>query len=387
MSSPSHFRPLELRLAPEFRRCAVYVVAGAGVASGFVVGTKLADLNPRSWGEIAAMVGVFAVGATGLLTVTFRYRLRIDARGVWRRRLLRWDLWPWQAFEGGHVRHGRLGDEVTYPEKSWYWRTISASLLGEASREAFEAAVALFRILPPPPELPDVLMVKYGLRARLELSAEGVRLLAHRHDVGELVPWAEVVKAEVLRSSHARLDFVTLNLHLPGRAAPVRLTHAQGNPTWSGADAEVIASFLRRHLGDSRFELTALRGPPADAAETDRRLARLDKAEQEWRKVGRLTWCVLVAGTLALTVILSEAWNRPNPLHWGRQDWTAMGMALGVAAVLLGLQGAMCLGLVYFQRRDQRRQRDEVLRWKAAPPRSYHTQNNAPVSPRANGII
>jgi hypothetical protein len=374
VSLPPHFRPLDLRLAPEYRRSAVYPAVGLAAAAGLVVWLKLAGLNPQSWEVIAAAGGAFAGGAAGLLAVVFRYRLRIDAHGVWRRRLVRWDLWPWEAFEGGRVRHGVLRDQFIYAEKSWFWRTISASVLGAADQTAFEAAVARFWVAPPPPELPGLVAVTYGLGARLELSADGVRLLAPQRDAGEslrwqdagdLVRWPDVVRAEVVRVSHDRRDFWTLTLHVPGRAAPVRLSRGQGRPNWSGADAEMIALFLRRHLDDGRFEVTVFRGPPTGAAEADRRLALLDKAEQELRKVGRYCGYIFVGGTLFLTVAISEVWNRPNPLNWGRQNWEATGIAFGGSVVVQGLILWMHLGVAYFGRRDLRLQREDVLRWKA----------------------
>jgi hypothetical protein len=362
MSTP---HSLDLRLAPEYRRCAVYAALGITVALGLVVWMKNAGLNQRPWEEIAVGAAVFGGAAAGLLAVAFRYRLRIDARGIWRRRLIRWDLWPWEAFEAGLVRHGKLGDQFTYPAKGWYWRTISASVLSAADRAAFETAVARFRVPPPPPDLPAVVPVKYGLRSRLELSAEGVRLRAHRDDPGELIGWPDVVRAEVFRATHDRPDFSTLNLHLSGRPTPVRLRTSKGTPTWSGADAEVIALFLQRHLNDGRCEVTALRGPPADAAEADRRLVLMDESEQGLRRAGRYLGYMFVGGTLGLGVVMAEVWNRPNPLNWGWADWQVVGLAFVGAAAFLGLQLAMCVGIVYYQRRELRQNRDRVLGWRA----------------------
>jgi hypothetical protein len=340
-------------------------VAGVAVAIGLAIWTKVAGLNPRSWEAVAVTAGIFLAGAAGVLAIVFLYRIRIDERGVWRRRLVRWDLWPWEAFEGGHIRHGRLGDQLTYPTKGWYWRTISTSVLRKPDRAAFERAVARFRIPPPPPHLPDVLSVKYGLRARFELSADGVRLIAHRHDAGELFPWPQVVKVELVRSTHDRPDFVALFLHLPGLADPVRLARPQGHPTWSGADAEVIALYLERHLDNGRFVVTALSGPPIDVQEADRRLAQLDKSEHELQRANRVLWYLYLGAILVMTVVLADVWNRPNPMNWRLQDWIAVSIALGGATVSTGLLAVTQLGVVYFRLRDMRRERGELIRWKA----------------------
>jgi hypothetical protein len=324
---------------------------------------QLANLAPQSWDRLVVMPAVLSCGVLCLLLFAFRYRIRIDAHGVWRRRFVRWDLWPWAAFEGGRIHYGNYADQLIFPEKGRYWRTILTSVLSEADRTVFEAVVSRFWVPPPAPELPDLVLVKYGVRARLELSPDGIRLMAHKRDGGQLVAWPEVLKAEVLRATHVRSGFLTLNLHLPGRARPVRLWHHQGHPTWSGADAEVIALFLQVHLGDSRFEVTALGGPPADAAEADRRLTRLEQIEQKLRKLTRFCWYAYVVGTL-LMAALGLPRNQPNPWNWAWHDWMMLGLKLAALASILGLGFGTVFGMVYFDHRDLRRQRNEVLRWK-----------------------
>jgi len=365
MSSISDLQPLDFRLAPEYRRCGVYVAVGFVVIAATLVAFTWAGINNRTWESTIVVLSGFAGGTLFLLVLLFRYRIRIDQHGVWRRRLIRWDLWPWEAFEQGRIRHGKGGDQLTYPERSWYWRTISASSLGERDRCAYETVIRRYRILPPSPLVPDVMDVKFGCWARLELSPEGVRYQAGKQDDGELVAWRDIVRAEVIRATHDRPDFVTLELHLPERPKPVRLTHNQGNPTWSGADAEVIVLYLRRHLDDRRLQVTALRGPPSDVAEADRRLARLDQSERDLRGANRFIRHMLLWSGLILWAVWFDLWNRPNPLNWARADWLDAAKGVGATVAFLGLYGLKFIGMAYFQARDVRRDRDKVLRWRA----------------------
>jgi hypothetical protein len=359
------FRPLEMRLAPEHRRCASYIAIGYSLMVIVAIGLKLAEANDRSWPEVVVMLAAFGAALLVLVALLFRYRIRIDQHGVWRRRLVRWDLWPWEAFEQAKVRHGKGGDQLTYPEKPWYWRTISASVLAERDRAAYETVVRRYRVPPPPPSVPDMLDIKYGIRARLELSADGVRCRAHKHDDGESIPWPDVVRAELIRTTHDRPDFSTLELHLPGRPKPVRLTQQQGNPTWSGANAEVIALYLRQHLDSRRFQVTAQRGPPVDVAEADRRLTRLDESDRELRKLRAVTRYMMLVGTLVIAIITLEPWNRPNPANWGRVDWANAAFAVAGLVVIMALYGALIFGVVFYWSRELSRQRDEVLCWRA----------------------
>jgi hypothetical protein len=310
-----------------------------------------------------AFFGVWLACAVALLALTIRFRLRIDEHGIWRRRLIRWDLWPWEAFEQGRVRHGKFGNQLIYAEKPWCWRTISASFMGEADRAAFEDIVRKYQVPPPRPELPEVVTLRCGLLRRVELSAEGVRAGPADRE-GELIRWSNVGRAEVVRAIHDRPDFVTLTLHLPARTKLVRLSRREGQ-NWRGPDAEVIALYLQRHLDDSRFEVTALRGPPADAAEADRRLARLDRDERQYRLIGRFAgWALAV-----LAVVMLRPWDWPNPRNLGPADWVDVVIKVGAAAVVIGLQGGMILGVVYFHNRDIRRRREEVRTWQAARAR------------------
>src|SRR5262245_47489552 len=49
LSSPSEFRPLELRLAPEYRRSAVYAALGVILITATLVALRQAQLNNGRW--------------------------------------------------------------------------------------------------------------------------------------------------------------------------------------------------------------------------------------------------------------------------------------------------------------------------------------------------
>ena len=357
MSAASPPPALDFRLAPEYRRCAVYTAVGFALLVGVVAGFQLTGVEDLPLANVVMALVSSGITAVGLLVLVFRYRLRIDHRGVWRRWIVRWDLWPWEAFEEGKVRHGQAGDQLTFPEKRWYWRTISTSLLSEADRTAFEAVVRRYRVPPPPPDLPEVVSLRQGLRTELELSPAGVRV-----GEGAIVPWGEVVQVELVRANHDRSDFVTLDLQLPGDSKPIRLFRRQGQSSWRGPEADVVALYVRRYLDDDRFRVTALRGPPASVAEADRRLGRLAELQRRLRILSRITWIMLAA----LGIVMFVPWDWNNPVNWGQADWLELGIKIGAATVTLGMLAAMMIGFVYFLNRDLRRQRDELLGWRTA---------------------
>jgi hypothetical protein len=360
VSSTTDFQPLELRLAPEYRRCAVYAGIGYVLIAATVVGLQAAEVKKNPWLNTIIFLSLLGVATLLVLASAFRYRLLIDEHGIWRRRLVYWDLWPWEAFELGKVKFGTFADQLTFPEKGWYWRSISASLLGKADRVAYETVVARYLFRPPPPEPPEALTLKYGLW-RLELSDAGVRLTKRPNHDAPLVPWEDVIRVEELRASHHRPDFATLELHLPEPTGLVRLNRQRFLATRDEVD--MIVPFLRRHLDDGRFQMTTLRGPPADVAEADRRLARLAQAEQHLRKLHRINWYFHGFGALFLSVPLALG-NRPNPMNWGRADCIEAAVVVGTLSGAIGLHGMLGTAVTYFRVRDLRRDREEVLKWR-----------------------
>jgi len=361
VSSTTDFQPLELRLAPEYRRCALYTTFGYVVIAATVVGLQVAEVQKNPWLNTIIVLAIFGVATLLVLASAFRYRLLIDEHGVWRRRLVRWDLWPWEAFELGKVRFGTLSDQLTFPEKGWYWRTISSSVLAKADRAAYETIVARYLFRPPPPDPPDALTLKYGLW-RLQLSEVGLRLVKRPNHDAPLVPWAEVIRVEELWGSHQRPDFALLEVHLPKPTGLVRLNRQRFTSTRDEVD--MIVPFLRRHLDDGRYQVTSLRGPPADVADADRRLARLAEAERQLRTGHRINWYVHGCLALFLSVLLLEPWNRPNPMNWGRADWLKAAFAVGAISGLMAMHGLLGTAVTFFRGRELRREGAEVVRWR-----------------------
>jgi hypothetical protein len=102
------YRPRYFRLAPAYRRCAVYLLVGMVLVACLLhlVGAFVRR-QPGFHGEAPGEL----IGGTFLVVLLvapailiLRWKMRVDERGIARRRLWGWDLWPWEAFQDGSGR-------------------------------------------------------------------------------------------------------------------------------------------------------------------------------------------------------------------------------------------------------------------------------------------
>jgi hypothetical protein len=351
------------RLAPEYRRCGVYLVLFCLLLAGLLVALKFADLTPRTWAKlVVGDLTLLAAPLLGLAVLTWRCALRVDDRGIWRRRLVGWDLWPWEAFATGAVRTGASKDSWVYPARPWHHRHLFLELLTEADRDALAERVRqVWRpaLLP----VPEEIEVRYGVGDRLVLSRRGITLRRRGSDPERFYGWHEVVQLRVTRVDHTRRDFRTLELELPQAGRPVRLRSQLGGRVWGGPDAEVLLAYLQQHVPADRVQVTALTGPPQTRGEADCRLVDLERADRELRNARRAAGALLLAlcALLAFSILTGP---HGDPLAWDWLRWLTAGA--GVLAV--ALQGVVCWAVFATRRRRVQVLRSELMSWAAGRP-------------------
>ncbi|MFO0809532.1 MAG: hypothetical protein U0746_12975 [Gemmataceae bacterium] len=310
------------------RRVGVYLLVGDPACVAIAAGTQAVDPQHP---DATVGVAVFLLPIVGLSVLVFRQAIRIDAEGVWRRRFVAWDVWPWEAFAAGAIRQGTGRDSYVYPAKSWWYRYLHLEFLAPADREAVARRIRdVWR--PPPLDLPDEITARFGLFRRLTLSSEGVRLARGRRVEGRY-DWADVARVSVQRLDHTRRDCRELTLTMAGRDQPVRLVTLRRDRNWNGADADVVVALLQKYVPADRFELTALYGPPLSVAEVDRREALVDRQREEFRRYDRVVTPMFVVVVVSLLVGIPLIASR-NPLAWDGFEWLGYGtLVLLIAAI------------------------------------------------------
>ena len=295
-------------------------MARQGLAANAVQGKGWLDVLPHLLLAAAA-------------AIPLRWRLRINEQGVARRRLLRWDLWPWEDFESGRIEK-RHANKLYDPRRPLLRRWMT---LGYMERKDLDEAYTIINAryeLPPPPAVPDSLTIKYGFRRRATFDRQGVQLTkgkTRRHFNWDEVRWIEFVRMDPLRR-----DFASLAIGLPDDELELKYVSHQGgtSTTWSGATAEELNELLFRIAPPGLIDVLIAGEPPTRPEQIGRRLAAVKRKTREL-KIICVVACVLLPPCLV---------------------WLAIGGQV-LAAVMMGLaHGAMIGGVAFFSWRSLRSQ-------------------------------
>jgi hypothetical protein len=307
LKSELEAQPLTLAVMPGVRRSAVYVLLAVFLIP--LIRWWLHELLPYR-GIAHLIFGVITVALVTLGTFgVVRWRLRVDDQGIWRRRLLGWDLWPWEAFAEGRVSEGEDSSTTfIFREKPFWARKMSLELLAEDDQRRILDLIRHVLVRPPEPVLPVELTILFGFRKEAYIARESL-LIRNRGEVTRYA-WKEIQSLRIRRRYHDRHDFSSLEIVLPDQIITLRLIHQNGQASrsWSGARGSptpspaIVAGIFERYVPADRVLVTALREPPRTMAEWQDRRALL---EQKGRDLKNLRW--ILAGTGAFVAFLTLA--------------------------------------------------------------------------------
>jgi hypothetical protein len=240
----------------------------------------------RGWLDRLAPAIMFALVAIAVCVLVFPWRLRLDSQGIARRRLWKWDLWPWVAFQDGTVRKGRGAYRYEWPERRLWSRTVCYDALAKRDRDFVHEVCNRFWVPPPEPVVPEELVLKVPFRRQLRLTAEGI--YCRGYGPTPSYRWDQLERAVVVRLEHVRRDLAQAEIVAGGRTITLRLH--QGTPLWKGPEPEVIVAWLRHHVPADRLLIVATHNRPRSLAEIE---YREDAARRGLRDFARMERMVL----------------------------------------------------------------------------------------------
>ena len=163
------------------------------------------------------------------------------------------------------------------PRRRWPFRTLTFTFASMAHMSDDDDARLVECInrhyrLPPPPELPVSLTLKYGIRRTAMLDRHGIQLRI-RGTVHQFT-WHDVAKIVITRPDPLRRDFCELWLELPDHQLEFKIHSSQygDNPTWSGATAEQLNEFLFRYGPAAKIDVQITGRTPTNRGQIERDL-------------------------------------------------------------------------------------------------------------------
>ncbi|MGO8744618.1 MAG: hypothetical protein ACLQNE_01390 [Thermoguttaceae bacterium] len=322
--------PILLRISPERRRCVYYVLASSIPLAlvAFWVNELVGNKAPASW--VGPSVSVLLLWMA--MIVPLRWAMRIDDQGIARRLLFRWgDPWTGADFASGRIEK-RYPHMLYDPARPWWRRRLSLDSLAATDIARAMQRINIYYRLPSPPQLPDVLQIKYGFRRSARLDASGIHLQG-AHEFREYL-WSDVRRVHITRMDPVRRDFKSLEIALPDRELELKLisTEYGTSPSWRGATAEVVNEFLVRHVPSQRIETDVAGERPARRSDVEKQLA---KAKEDRRGPFR---CLLIFGPFLVALMI----------------WTAIAESVFKAAFMTALLAIPGVPLFWFVLREHR---------------------------------
>lgn len=314
--------PREYGIAPYYRRCCWYAIVGLGVCA--IVFCCVAVFDPNLGPvDVAGGCGGFALIAAGA-AVPLRWRLRLDEDGIARRLIRRWDRWAWADLATGRVlkRHPHT---LCDPQRPWWRRTLRLDYMAPADTQEVVSAINAHYTLPPPPDVPEAVTIKYNLRRSVTFDADGIHLRPGRR-VREYT-WRELRGIHIVRMDALRRDFTSLLIELPDEEIELTLITHQGgtSPTWRGATAEEFNEFLFHSPAADRIHVT-IGGNPLSKPTHIR--FELEKAEKSRRDllimvaiftplmIGLFVWMAIEDGPLLAILMSTMTFLVFGPVFW-----------------------------------------------------------------------
>lgn len=327
------------RLAPEYRRSAIYAMVGLLVLAVATYWLGHIFLERDIEGTIVVCT-VWCVAAMAM-AIPLHWALRIDEVGVACRRWNGWDLWTWSDFASGRIEK-KHPIKLVDPEKPWARSTLNLGYLAEADQEEVLHRINEHYRLPPPPPVSEKLSINFGFRRNLDMDAGELRLRIR--GTVHFFSWKQVRRLSIVRVDPKRRDFAQLSLFLPDEI--IELKRHDDSPMWRGASAEELNEFLLAHVPPDRVD-------QSKAAERPARLEDIQRQVEEWSSRVRGAQICMAIGVLAFAAIIV---------------WSAFDVGVGKAAAMAAsylLAVPVFWGLYWSIRKELARKVAWLEEWEA----------------------
>lgn len=323
--------PRTLRIAPELRRCCIYVMAGCVVlaATAHVVASYTAKPVP-----IAAFV-MYGGCMAGMMW-PLCLRLEVDAAGVTKRSLLGSARWSWDEFASGRIKRVPGNRFLSLDRTPWNNKLRFGNLAIDDRAFLLDQIYRHYQG-PEVAPLPVHLEIKITVRGKLVMNASGLEI-QRRQDVRRY-RWEDVELVHVRKEDKFTDEFRSLFVGLPDDEIDLRTVVQYGTTSgnFRGASGETIYQFIKTNCPTRAWAESIGRQLPAHVGA----LKKLEQAALSDVKAFR--WMSAIFGIIFLYAICLLAMEN-----------------VVKAVAMLTLYSMLLLPMLFFGWRRVREQRHRV---------------------------
>ena len=300
---------------------AIYLILGALAVLGAIWFLRQVSNDPMSRDGLAKAITYVLIGSLILIAHVWRWRLRVEPRGVWLRTLFWWRFGAWESpaldpdsgVETGKtapIRRLLSGLGIEPGKTPPFRRMFSNHLAGLMIRiEDFYRMMEFYSDFvppPPPPPLPDP-------AAEIAIKSRNGRRIIHVDDDGliyqekwrpdEYLSWDEIDSVELIIRNHHDPELSVIRV--TGASRTIEIRYREERPDGSSAIAT-----LRHYLPDGSLDVTTILGRPRDIHEARRRakyeLRELRRSQKQRRSTSRVLFVLIL---LFVGTKLPAAWK------------------------------------------------------------------------------
>ncbi len=206
--------PKEYRLAPTLRRSCWYVIVSIPLILFAITWVKpsIEHAHDKVFFHVI-MSGIF-LGIAVLTTIPLFWKIRLDEKGISRFSFFRWDFWSWDDIASGRIKKTDLEIVGTLCDSSRSFgnRSLVLHLTLKEYQEVL-AAINEHCQLPPPPEIPESIIVENPFYHVATFDQTGIHRIVRKKKQDYL--WDDVIDVHIFRVEPLCRYFTQIVITLP----------------------------------------------------------------------------------------------------------------------------------------------------------------------------
>ncbi|PHS15413.1 MAG: hypothetical protein COA78_04970 [Blastopirellula sp.] len=311
----------EYRISPANRRCCWYVIISGPVLVAISYWITAFVPDQDSFEVVQGCIVASLVSA--LVAVPLAWRLRVDEQGIAWRFFIYSDLWSWEDFASGRIL--KYPSYIFYdPNRNWWRRKLRLNSIDIESIHEVMAVINTHYQLPPAPDVPETLSLKYKFYESVVFDSQGIHLLINKKSFE--YQWSDVQHILITRMDPLRRDFSSLIVVLLDREIALRMTlnDLGYNTSWSGETHDEVNEYFLANAPESCIKTTIHGQRSTDREHAKRKIEAAIKKRAEF-------------------VVMMSVWLIPIAIMLGCMAFINLTEGLPLLTLFVVVAGPLCV--------------------------------------------